>query len=374
MCLTILKNKVLIDFSYLDEFTKVAERSVGKSAKFVYFSFDGSYFKIYCSGDSSYSILSVKVDSEAPDFNIGVSFDNFFTVCKRLYEGEVELIIDKSKLHIKKGNINVRLSIIARKTQILDAKGAKLPDRHVRWFVDSISSVLNIDDSLKNTGVQFPGILFDNDEVSSRLCKFSRTSLAFRSGNPIFGTKYRVVLQDAVAGFAKSLCKLVDSIFINEKGLGFNLKCGTKSFFSFVHDKYPEDYINIWGLKNDVSLLDDSCVKYEFVNNSLYCAGDLVSSVLGDLDHFIIFETIGVSQTSLVWELSGNTFDGTFVSEKVLSTMGPNVDKFQLNKKAFLKLLSTFGEEVFMCDLNDSVLALANADNTALALLSKAVA
>jgi len=375
MSISILKNKILIDFSYLDEFVKSSERSAGKSAKFVYFSFDGSSFNMYCSGDSSYSVTSIPVSSSVDPFTVGINSLNFFTVCKRLYEGEVELKIDKAKLHIKKGNISVKLAIVARKSYIPKLDGVNIPERHVGWFVEAVSSVLNIDDSLKNAGVQFPGILFDNSEVASRLCKFSRTSLAFRSGNPIFGSKYRVVLQDEIVGYVKSLGKLVADIFINEKGLGFRLKSGTKAFFSFVYDKYPYDYVKLWGLKDDISLLDTSNTRYEFVNNSLYCAGDFVASVLGDLDHFIIFETIGSTEVdqNLVWELSGKAFDGTAVSEKVLSSFGPHLDKFQLNKKAFLKLLSTFGEEVFVCDLNDSVIALSNADGTALALLSKAV-
>ena len=292
-------------------------------------------------------------------------------MCKRLYEGEVKLTLKKSKLHIKQGNINVSLAVLSRNTHINTTKGSSLPAEHLSWFIDSIMSVALVDESLKHSGIQFPGILFDNTETSSKLCKFSRTTLSIRAGDPLFGSKYRVVLQDELAGCVKAFSNKISDIYLASTGVGLELKEGTQVFYSLVHDKYPQSYIEQWGLVDGSDLIPEGTPDYIFSANGLICAADLVSAVLGELDHFIVFTVVGSNDDGFVWQVEGKAFDGTHITENVMSTKGKEVEPFQLNKKAFLKLLASFKDDVRLCDMNSSVLALASLDGSSVALLSK---
>lgn len=370
MCVTVGNKTATLDYSCLLEFCKAADKAAIKS-KFVYLDYDGTDFSLYSEGMSSYAYLKLSAPSEHKSFTAGIDAPHFLTVCKRLYDGTVKFTLEKSKLHIKQGNINVSLAVLSRNRNINIVQGSSLPEDYLDWFIKSIISVSVVDESLKASGIQFPGILFDNTIKSSRLCKFSRTTLSIRSGDPLFSTSYRVVLQDELAACVKAFGNKINDVYLASTGVGLHLTEGTQVFYSLVHDKYPQRYVEQWGLVDSLDLIPSGTSDYVFSANALICAADLVSAVLGELDNFIVFTVVGTNDDGFVWQVEGKAFDGTHVRENVISTSGAEMEPFQLNKKAFLKLLASFKDDVRLCDMNPSVLALSSLDGSSVALLSK---
>lgn len=372
------QNEICLEYSSIAEFCRAA--SLIKDANFIYLRYSGSAVDLYSEGSSSTAYLSIPfVSNGVGDMHAGFNKDRFVAIFKKMYEGDVSFKFTKTRVNINLDNIRVKLPIISPKSKYkapvilstINDSGV------VSELSNSFISCTMIDIDKKGEN-KFPGILFDNSDFL-RVCKFSTRSLCFSSSEKLFEAPYRVVVSDDFAGSVRSFKKDIISFGFTDRHSTILLKNGTVVYFTLMYDSYPKDYLNMWGFSSGLDLIPDVSVDYTFFRDSLLNSVDLIGTALGDTEHWVYLETIGLSGDSLVWRLSGKSHENVEIHEditcEISDLMASNesvVSKFSVNKKTLLMLLGMFGDTVRVCNFNSSFLALANEEGSLVSLLLKA--
>jgi hypothetical protein len=370
------KNKIIGDFLEFTEFCKAVEKAI-PDRKFVYLEYDGSQVTLFCEGETAKVRLSATVKEKYPAFSAGVEASKFLAAFKKLYQGDITLQLDKSnKILLTKDNIKIRFPIVAGRAYPNSPECTKLFKDQAKWIVEGLIRALSSIEEMgkKGESEKMRGVLFETTLNSTRLAKFSASSLYFSSSEPMFQEAYRIVFPDIMANLAKTFPKDVEEVFLGRTTVGFKLKYGSEVYCSMPYDNYPKEYISTVHLNEDVRLIPESLKGYIFRTDALLNAVDLVSTTLGDDESWVTLETVGKSEESLVWKIGGKSYTQVEASEKVLSTEGAGIlqEAFSVNKKKLIKCLSTFGEEVYVYDLSRSALALSDRQGCVVTLLTKA--
>ena len=365
-------NKVVVDFSFFEEFCKASEKSV-TDLKFIYLAYDGEEFSIFTEGQVSSVVARLHYPSKVKPFSAGVEAIKFIKAFKKLYAGDITIKFGKSKVEITKDNIKIKFPIISGRSYFKVHEGFSLVDAPKDWIVSNLISMLGTIEEMGKKGTEkFLGSLFETNESVTRLVKFSQSAIYLSAGAPIFQQSYRVLIPDVLAHVAKAFPTSVEEIIIARTTIGFKLKHGVEVFSAIPYDTYPLEYINILKLNNGVNMIPSELMGYNFQTEELLNAVDLVATTLGDAESWITLETVGKSEDSLVWKIGGKAYNGVEVEEKVLSSKGSIVEPFSVNKKRMLKCLSSFGKELCLHDLSSSSLALSDSSGSKVALLTKA--
>lgn len=368
------ENKIVADFDLFADFVKAAEKAV-LDRKFVHISYDGQLVSLHVEGNTVSVALQVAAEGKAKSFTAGVDADRFLAAFKKLYKGEVTLKFSKASVQLIKDNIKIKFPIISGRSYIDNAEGAKISGEEMQWLISNlVYSLSTIEEMGKKPKTEkFLGVLFETTEKVSRLTKFSQSSLYFSATQPIFAGPYRVLIPDVIALMCRLFPKNILSFIFASNKIGLCLEHGLSIYASMPYDTYPTEHIKALGLSEDVDLIPEGAYGYAFEVENLLNAVDLVATTLGEAESWISLSTVGKFEGNLVWEIGGKTYNGIEVSEKVVSSDGPIVEAFGVNKKRMLRCLSTFEQTVLMYDLNNSTLALADEQGTRAALLIKAL-
>lgn len=367
-------NKVVADFKLFEEFCRVVEKSI-IDRKFVHIAFDGSTFSLHSEGSISSVYLRLPVSDKAEPFTAGVDADKFLASFKKLYQGDVTLKLNKSKVELTKDNIKIRFPVVSGRSYVEVAQGLEVIGARKDWLIENlIACVLNLEETGKKVHAdKFIGVLFETIENSSRLVKFSQAALYLASNIPLFEQPYRVLIPDILAVVAKALKKDVEAVIFLKTKIGLRFKHGVEVYVAIPYDTYPQEYISTLGLVGEGCMIPEGTEGYTFKKDELFNAVDLVATTLGDAESWISLSTVGRSGDSLVWEVAGKAYNGVEASEKLLSSHGSIVKPFAVNKKRMLRCMSSFGETIHLYDLSRSALALADDSGSQVALLIKAV-
>lgn len=370
----IIGNKAIVDFEVLEEFSKAADKAV-LDRKFAHIAYANGIFSLHIEGSVASACLRIPVESSAKAFSAGIDAERFLASFKKLYSGDITFQIDKNAVKLIKDNITVKFPIISARSYIDVPEGCSIVGEPKDWLIEHlIASMSSISEMGKKapTG-KFLGVLFETTPQVSRLTKFAQSALYFATCNPIFQQSYRTLIPDVIAAVCKSFLKDVEELILSDTKVSIRLTQGTEVYASIPYDTYPRGYIQSLGLNEGISLIPEEAVGYEFATVNLLDAVDMVATTLGKSESWVSLATIGKSEGKLVWEVGGKSFNKVEVSEKVLSSDGPAVSPFGVNKKRMLRCLSSFGVQVHMYDLNSSTLALVNAQKNEAALLIKAL-
>lgn len=367
-------NTVVADYKLFEAFAKASEKAI-LDRKFVYLAFDGSVFSLHIEGRTASVCLRVPVESKAPVFSAGLDAERFLASFKKLYEGDITFKIEKSAVKLIKDNIKIKFPMVSQRSYIDIPEGIRITGESKDWLTENlISAMATIEEMAKKAKTdKFLGVLFETNSKSSRITKFSQSALFFASTVPIFQESYRTLIPDVIAIMAKAFPKQIEEFVFSRTKIGVKLEQGVEVYASIPYDTYPIGYINGLGLTDEVCMLPGDAVGYVFKTSQLFNAVDLVATTLGDAESWISLSAIGKSEDKLVWEIGGKTYNKVEVSEKVLSTDGPIVNAFGVNKKRMLRCLASFGEQVYLYDLSNSTLAVTNEQGNRAALLIKAL-
>jgi len=371
MSTKVKKNEVFIDFDIISEFCKAASHI--KDAAFVYLRHEKGSVDLYTEGSVSTAFVTLPVRaSEVEDFSAGFNRERFISLFKKMYEGSVRFRILKSKVEIRLDNIKAQLPISSPRSRSKAPELLSVIDDEL--VVKEISSKLAyctmVDEDKKGLDKKFTGVLFDNKD-QLRICKFTARSLFLSTTPPIFQTPYRVVVSDEFAKAAKTFKREIKSIAFGRSHSVFLLKNGTVVYFALMHDPYPLEYLDAWKFGTGASLIPEDACKYSFLKDSLVGAVELVSTSLGDTEHWASLETVGISGEDLVWRISGKSHTGVEVQEDILSSGTEAVEVFQVQKKTLLGLLGMFEDRVSLCDFSTSFVALSNDEGSVVSILLK---
>lgn len=371
----VIKNKVVLDSEILMEFLDASLKGVS-DGKFVHFIVKKGRFCMISEGKVARTLAEHPIDYSGETFYAGVAFDKICAVGKRLYKGEVSLSFNKSYLVLKLDNITGRFPVASSKTTFSLPKVSLLEDKASEWVVNGLlDAAVAVDETAKKQNMsQFYGVLFDTDETSSRICRFSNVALYFSQSSPIFTQPFRMVFPDLLAVLAKKLKKSIDKVVISGNMAGFLLEHGTYVLCPMFQDSYPKDYLASLGLSTGEKLV--AGVGYRFDKSALSGAVDLVSVALGETEFWTIFSIVGEDEDGcFVWDVFGKSFSNFEVSEKVVSSPGngEKIERFGINKKMILKALAIYDEVVFLHDFPNMVALTDESGNRVMALTKAAV-
>ena len=370
----IVGNKAIVPFKVLEEFAKAADKAV-LDRKFAHIAYENGVFSLHIEGAVASACLRIPVKADASSFSAGIDADRFLAAFKKLYEGDITFKIDKATVQLIKDNIKVKFPIISVRSYIDAPQGSSIVGEPKEWLINNlIASMATISEMGKKAQTdKFLGVLFETTPRVSRLTKFAQSALYFAACNPIFQQSYRTLIPDVIAIICKAFLRDVEELVLAETKVSVRLTQGTEVYASIPYDTYPRGYIKQLGLTEGISLIPDDAIGYEFETAGLLDAVDMVATTLGKSESWVSLSTIGKSEGKLVWEVGGKSFNKVEVSEKVLSSDGPMIQPFGVNKKRMLRCLSSFDDQVYMYDLNSSTLALVDAQKSKAALLIKAL-
>ena len=349
------KHILHLDFKHVDEFCKVAVRATPES-KFVFIHYEKGNVSIFAEDYSGSVNMTQPVEGNSVEFSAGFDFNTFISVFKKFYDGEVKFTFQKSRVHVKLDNIKATLPVVSPKRRPNNVKVfAMVSDSRKDRLIANLGKCLAIESPTK-VAHKFLGILLDNTEKDLRICNFDAASVYFSVIDRVFNGAYRVVVSNLFAKCAKSLDKMVTEVLFSDNQIGLKYQHGTVSFAAYMSDSYPQEYVSMWGLPDDYSKFANSeYSKCKFEKESLFNAVELISSILGDDDNWLHFETVGEAEGCLVWRLSGASYSGKKIEEKILSSKGLDVEPFKVHKKSLLKCLGVYEEDLYMVDLSPSV-------------------
>jgi len=371
MTVKVKKNEVVIDFTVISEFCKAASHI--KDATFIYLRHERGSVELYTEGSKATAFVTLPVKaSEVEDFSAGFNRERFISLFKKMYEGEVKFRILKSKVEIRLDNIKAQLPISSPRSRSTAPELLSVIDDElvVKEITSKLAHCTMVDEDKKGLDKKFTGVLFDNKD-QLRICKFTARCLFLSTTPPIFQTPYRVVVSDEFAKASRTFKREIMAVAFGRSHSVYMLKNGTVVYFALMHDPYPLEYLDAWKFGRGASLIPEGACKYEFSKDSLVGAVELISTSLGDTEHWASMGTVGLSGEDLVWRISGKSHTGVEVQEDILSSGTEVVEVFQVQKKTLLGLLGMFENRVSLCDFSASFVALSNEDGSVVSILLK---
>lgn len=343
---------MLIEFSVLNSFANALEKTIAER-KILHICSENGNLSLYSEDKfGNFVVWEGKSNSEE-EFSAGIEADRFIAAIKRLYQGSVEITVSESVLILAKDNIKCSFPRVSTRTRYSLPKCAEISGTPCQWLIKHFDNCTNLLNAASKVGKQFPGILVESKGSSVRVGKFCGTILYLSKASTFFSKDCRFVFPDNSAKIAKAFGPDVECILIGNSMAGFSLKSGVKMFFAMVNDSYPAEYDEMLCLNNVITGSG-----YVFDKEAFSASVDYVSSVVGDSNQWVSFVVEGKSGDSLVWIVQSKAQAGTEVCERILSSDGPVIGAFSLNKKSVLNGLKCFDEKVCLIDLNYSSVAL----------------
>lgn len=357
-----------IPFDLLLGFCASVDRSPGKPA--INFVSNGSVFCIYATADGFTTYYQQQCQA-GWYLSCAVDSVRFISLVKKLYDGSVDFKIVKNKLKISKDNIKADL-------QLRDATPLTFDPQY--QYIQSGSLVKTLD-SFSRTGIKeerFPGILVDGSNPD--ICKISKASshiIKITALSKISDTPFRITVDDKFLKILSYFSKDIESLFYNKNIFGITLKSGIIAYSSLIEDKIPNNLVKMFGLADGVCLINPEKYKsYKFDKNSFLSVLDLVSSYLGEEEQSVRLDVVGKdADGKLVWKMSGKTFSGASIEELVTcESNDDSQNSFAMNKKNLMKMLSLYGDEVYLyTNEKDSMVVLSDGNGNDVSLLVKMV-
>jgi len=349
--------KVEVDFSVLSEYFKAAEKCIqGKSITFIQYENNEVSLK---TEETLKASLALKFPALKGDgsFSIGVDTEVLTSLWKRLYDGNIELSVSDNKFTVIKDNIKAAFPTTPGKYNITLPEFEYVIKSDVKWFVERLVDCASVPETFKKSlSNKFSGILFDNTDYVSRICKFSDFSMFLSVSDIVLKSGKKYIIPDELSKVVKSFKSSIESISVSDRISGVKLSGGT--YISFVNpvNVYPDNYVSFLGLSEGASLVSDMVKFFTFESTEFSNAVEVVSSVIGSMDSWVNFEIMGkLPSDELVWRVSGSSYKGDSISEDVLSSGSGVVEKFSLNKDRLKEAISLFSDSVSIVDLGSSV-------------------
>jgi hypothetical protein len=362
-----------LDYKVIIDFCKCGGYLLGKGLH-VGLVLEGSDIRLFAYNYTSCVEYKGVVDGSG-SLNIGVSFDRFLQVSKKLYDAPVEFSVDRNWLFLKQGNMKAKLPITEPLNKPSEKTGFRsvLSDR-LSWMVDSLSEC--------NASVAdfeaMRGVLVDHTPEFVKLCKMSPGSVTIRAGTPCFDScTIRYVVPPEAIKVVSSFKQFVKSVGFSSNLFCTALESGVKAYTCLLADSLPISYISDLGLNDGIQLITNPAYrKYPFNRDALFSAIDSPVVIADSKRSFVKMESIGFDSSGLmVWEILCKSADKTLMKDSVTCSETFNHStgtKFNVSGKDFISALHTYGENIDIYDADNLPIVISNKESSGVTLLIKA--
>jgi hypothetical protein len=364
----VLPHELLAKFCRVVEFTN-------KKNDYIYLCSDGELFTIF----SQSTLASVMTSASLPTgkkFWLGVNSEKFCSLVRKLYEDSHIWLRPRAKsLMVEEDNISVKFSVLDYVKQYSVPQFSVLSGAAVDYLVDSIWKC----EAAISTKGQFDkvGVLVDNTSPHvTSVVKFSGAS-GFRVMNcpKLFEGSRRFVVAPGVAASLHAFCEEIEEVLLSENHIGMKISGDVYAYVPLMVDEYPQNYVSMLGLHDEVQQIDLDRPRYIFDRDTLVNALDLVGTVAGREETQVTWQLAGTSEGSdkPVWRLSAKAVDGCEASEVVSCEEAAPVEgkSFKVHRGNLGNVLRNSADRIALYNFTDRNIAVANIGGTDVTLLPK---
>ena len=357
------KNTLAFDRTWLHEFCLCTDKDSPIS-----FSSQDGVVSVFFQNHYKTVLSSFTLES-ALTFSVGVDSEKLTKAAKQLRDGKVHISVTKKSFLLSQDNVKVTLPLLDGKYPSQLPQFSALEGSHKDALT---SSIIQCGSSIKDNP-RFYGIMLDSNESALRIFKLSGVMARIVSHDP-FLTPCRFVISSDFSEVLRHLS--VDKLLFSDNCIGALSQSGVYCWVSLVHDVYPQEYLNYFGLVNSVDMINKSLPCYVFDKDILVNAVSIVDSVIGDDGLDVIFRPEGADQATgfPVWSINGKAIGNCKASEQVacIANTSAVIAPFGLRRKNLLNVLKVQEKKVFLYD-SDSIILVTNEAGSDVSLLSKLV-
>lgn len=367
--------KFSLDYHKLEKLAICINKSVSKTKRInMHFDFENDLI-ITCRDGSRILLAKMEIQDKTniDSFEFSLDKNKFVNMIDGLYEGMIDFKINKNYLKVNIDNISVKLRMaVYNPIKIKNYNLVTINGSRVKEFCNSVSKCINTIGDTHNLS----GVLMDNDDSITRICKFSNTAIRIISHDKLLENGRSLIPTD-VAKIIYDLRERITNVSFSKNKIILGVEDFISIYCSKLSDNYPVQYLSSLKLSERKNMVDFTIYnRYSFDKKAILDIAKIINKVFSTEESFSKWKLLGYDESTQfpVWSIGGSNYDEEQIEERIICNQSGVIDntEFGVNLKTLIAVAKSIDSNNLITLHNDDLpLIICNEDGSDVSILLK---